>query len=280
MPDQPPLKNPPISRMPDHSNLPQSSSPNRSGIGVVLIAIIIILLTGAALYYFLVYSKQDEGKNMVNTQVNAVVSNLNNAKSTNTNLAFVVNSNTNSIGTNFGINVNAVINTNFDNLGSLPPREVLDEINDADGDGLLTGVESLYGANPNIADTDGDGFDDLTEVNNCFNPNGDGAMNIALYKSYCMNFFTNHVEEGIINNEAAIALCDLWTQQVQEEITLKIAGESSDAVWYDMDLSEINNVCIQFESQHQVNMDEDGNTICEASLFIAGLFCDQIDYNN
>jgi hypothetical protein len=48
---------------------------------------------------------------------------------------------------------------------------------DTDGDGLTDGQEFLiWNTDPTKADTDGDGFDDLTEIQNGFNPNGDGRL--------------------------------------------------------------------------------------------------------
>ncbi|HJV33162.1 MAG TPA: thrombospondin type 3 repeat-containing protein, partial [Patescibacteria group bacterium] len=43
---------------------------------------------------------------------------------------------------------------------------------DADGDGLTNAEEALYGTNPNVADSDADGFSDSVEVVNLYNPAG------------------------------------------------------------------------------------------------------------
>ncbi|MBI4090096.1 MAG: hypothetical protein HY421_01715 [Candidatus Kerfeldbacteria bacterium] len=48
-------------------------------------------------------------------------------------------------------------------LGSVSPK-------DADNDGLADELEQLYGTDVTKADTDGDGFDDGTEVNNGYEP--------------------------------------------------------------------------------------------------------------
>lgn len=48
---------------------------------------------------------------------------------------------------------------------------------DTDGDTLSDGQEFLiWNTDPTKADTDGDGFDDVTEIENGFNPNGDGRL--------------------------------------------------------------------------------------------------------
>lgn len=57
-------------------------------------------------------------------------------------------------------------------LGSISPK-------DADDDGLADELEQLYGTDVTKADTDGDGFDDGTEVNNGFEPRN-AATNVRL----------------------------------------------------------------------------------------------------
>lgn len=54
----------------------------------------------------------------------------------------------------------------------------LDAVNpDIDGDALADGDEvRVYGTDPKNRDTDGDGFDDKTEITNGFNPSGDGRL--------------------------------------------------------------------------------------------------------
>ena len=49
-------------------------------------------------------------------------------------------------------------------------------IDDPDFDQLQTTDETLYGSNPRIADTDGDGFKDGDEVTSGYNPNGPGKL--------------------------------------------------------------------------------------------------------
>ena len=52
----------------------------------------------------------------------------------------------------------------------------IDGDSDEDEDGLTYDQEILYGSNPKIADTDGDGFSDGDEVSSGYNPNGEGAL--------------------------------------------------------------------------------------------------------
>lgn len=51
---------------------------------------------------------------------------------------------------------------------------------DTDGDGIYDWVESDYGTNPLESDTDFDGFDDLSEITNGFDPSGFGRPDLLL----------------------------------------------------------------------------------------------------
>lgn len=54
---------------------------------------------------------------------------------------------------------------------------------DTDGDGLFDREEvEVYKTDPKLKDTDGDGIDDGVEVDNGYNPNGDGLL-LDLQKS-------------------------------------------------------------------------------------------------
>jgi len=56
---------------------------------------------------------------------------------------------------------------------------------DADADGLTDVEEKLYGANPAVADTDGDTYQDGAEVANHYNPNGQGTLEAtALFSKF------------------------------------------------------------------------------------------------
>lgn len=51
-----------------------------------------------------------------------------------------------------------------------------ESLEDPDGDGLPNFMEEIYQTDPNKKDTDQDGFDDNTEIENGFNPNGPGLL--------------------------------------------------------------------------------------------------------
>jgi len=70
-------------------------------------------------------------------------------------------------------NSNTNVNTN---------SGILDTTTDADSDGITNYEETnLYLTNPNLEDSDGDGFDDKTEICGGYNPNGSGKSADMLF---------------------------------------------------------------------------------------------------
>jgi hypothetical protein len=69
---------------------------------------------------------------------------------------------------------------------SVVPVEPAAAIIDSDGDGLSDSEEALFGTNANLTDSDGDGFSDSAELENLYNPAGEGRLavnlNIMQYK--------------------------------------------------------------------------------------------------
>jgi len=57
-------------------------------------------------------------------------------------------------------------------------KKILTE--DTDGDGMTLITERFLGSSDSKKDTDGDGYDDYTEVENGYNPNGGGSLNADL----------------------------------------------------------------------------------------------------
>ena len=58
-------------------------------------------------------------------------------------------------------------------------KEAADRIADDDKDTLTNALEKIYGTDPKKDDTDSDGYKDGEEINNGYNPNGDGKLVIA-----------------------------------------------------------------------------------------------------
>lgn len=54
-------------------------------------------------------------------------------------------------------------------------KNVIDQADD-DGDGLLNSEENIYGTDPNKSDSDSDTFNDYEEIQNGYNPNGEGIL--------------------------------------------------------------------------------------------------------
>ena len=69
---------------------------------------------------------------------------------------------------------------------------------DSDNDGLSDAIEDALGTDKNKADTDGDGFDDRTEILNGHNPLGSGKMtyNLELAKKFAGQIFLQVERNG------------------------------------------------------------------------------------
>ncbi|HEX9664780.1 MAG TPA: hypothetical protein VGA49_03055 [Patescibacteria group bacterium] len=76
------------------------------------------------------------------------------------------------VNANLNSNVNANLNANANVNAGLPPviPGLLASSLDSDQDGLTDVEEELYGTNPNLPDSDGDGHIDALELMNLFNP--------------------------------------------------------------------------------------------------------------
>ncbi len=108
---------------------------------------------------------------------------------------------------------------------------------DYDGDGLTNKMEGLYKTDPNNPDTDGDGYSDSYEIDNGYNPLGDGFLDIPItYENcgvlngytgeqnkktlYCLHkAFINDCESVILTNETNdLGTYNLYTRKKGDNI--------------------------------------------------------------
>ncbi|MEK9157287.1 MAG: hypothetical protein AAB448_04140 [Patescibacteria group bacterium] len=156
----------------------QYSEPKSGGAGLRLIAVILISLVciggaGYAAYRFMV-------KDAVSQQVSDVIEggteSTDDETDTTTNTTPVPDTETD---TETDVGPTAVVDSDGDGLSNEEERIVGTSVTkpDTDRDGLGDREEvKKYDTDPKKADTDGDGYDDGAEVENGYNPNGEGRL--------------------------------------------------------------------------------------------------------
>jgi len=146
----------------------------RSGLVIIIIAGVILLGSLAAVgFYFSQDFENNQPQPPVDTNINKP-NNINvnqnvNQPAVNQNLNQNLNINTNaniSTTTNTNVNTNTNTNTNV----NVNPWQPLPTAPDDDQDGLTLMEEHLYGTNPEVNDTDGDGYNDGLEILNGYDP--------------------------------------------------------------------------------------------------------------
>lgn len=181
------------------SKSPLGKTPPPSGKGssrklIIALGIIVVVALGvaAALMFTGVLNKNAGNTNNVNLVTNTPVSNTNANGNANRNANTNVNSNSNvnvNANANANVNSNANANTNVNanansNVNSNPTAA---SSADADKDSLTDAEETIFTTNPSVADTDGDGFPDGSEVKLGFSPKGSGKLSA----SSLVSTFTN-----------------------------------------------------------------------------------------
>ena len=81
---------------------------------------------------------------------------------------------------------------------------------DPDEDGLDNSFEELYGTKIDLADTDGDGYNDREEALNCYNPLGEGLMTGEYFVEFCKSDIASSSFSTIMEYENREALCAAW----------------------------------------------------------------------
>jgi len=132
-------------------------------------------------------------------------------------------------------------------------KTVLDEFDDSDNDGLTLQEEYLFGTNPQKADTDGDGYNDGTEIKNGYDPTAPGevrpyvsiAINaidvdvpVVLSMDASENALQKDLEHGVIHYPKMA--------MPGQRGNVYIAGHSSNYVWskgsYNYAFKRLNNL--------------------------------------
>ena len=171
-------------------------APKRSQGGLILIIIIgIILIVG--LLGVAYYLNQNLNKNQTNQNTNQPVIQTNQNQpvqevinqnlNANINLNENINVNTNAnINLNSNTNINANANINVNTNVNVEASQPLPLAQDLDNDGLTLAEENLFNTNPDLADTDSDGYFDGAELLGGYDPTKKGITlaNSGLFGSY------------------------------------------------------------------------------------------------
>lgn len=93
----------------------------------------------------------------------------------------------------------------------ITPDELIYTFVDSDEDGLSDDEEFVLGTNHQLVDTDGDGFSDLVELSNLYNPMGPGTLldniNIDKYENKSFSYSILHPkswEKRVLSDESSI----------------------------------------------------------------------------
>lgn len=206
-PNQPPA--PPTTPLEVHSmperflgsKSPLGKAPTPGGKGssrklIIALGIIVVVALGvaAALMFTGVLNKNAGNTNNVNLVTNTPVSNANANANTNRNVNSNLNSNVNAnsnlnanTNANANLNSNSNVNVNTNGNANVNSNPTAASSADADKDSLTDAEETIFTTNPSVADTDGDGFPDGSEVKLGFSPKGSGKLSA----SSLVSTFTN-----------------------------------------------------------------------------------------
>ncbi|OGY46038.1 MAG: hypothetical protein A2731_02185 [Candidatus Buchananbacteria bacterium RIFCSPHIGHO2_01_FULL_39_8] len=152
----------------------------RTGLIVIIVIGILLIATLSVAGYFLIenFSKNQPGPANININQPVTNESVNQNfeppvnENVNTNLNQNLNVNTN-VSTTTDVNANVNVNTNENintNTSTSTPTEPLKSSADIDGDNLTTAEEALFGTNPEVNDSDSDGYMDGSELISGYDP--------------------------------------------------------------------------------------------------------------
>ncbi len=238
---------------------PSASEPEQNNKTWLLLAVVImIVIAGGAIYYFGFYDQDNQSDSQANTAL-LVNRTQNNNQSVNTTTELAnenINGSTNSAPS---INYSPDNNTNAQSNANASFTSTLV---DADQDKLDDRVEAWFGLSTSSSDTDGDGYGDYSEIDNCYNPKGAGRMTAEIYQAYCQNLFSYIADQGIDTQK----LCAEWTAAAQKAIDNQ---GSADQIAF---TEEFNRHCSNTLSL--VNDTSNNSNFCLITLNAAAAICD------
>jgi len=273
--------------------MPGGSHPKSGGLRAVLFIAAIVILGGAAAYYFLIMDNEggNENENLLvvsnqsntnaqtnqnaNTNINSNINTNRNSNTTsntsntsNVNLNRNLNTNVNTFSNNLNQNLNSNLNINTDTTFKLNNTVITPAIidnEDTDGDGLTNNDEYLYGTDASIIDTDGDGYDDYTEVMACYNPSGDGELTGQFFNNFCIKLLNQEKDTwGSISSTQISQICSFYEPAVSLNIQQFLEDNYSEKQFDEL----LNEGCNQLQSIVNESADQE-DVLCTYMALIS-----------
>lgn len=255
---------------------------------ILLIVLAVVVIGAGAAYFFFFTGNTDTNEEiavteqantaqsatsetapaLVVTNEKAIIFNLDGAveDTFNANVGTTANQNVNVLATtNTTINLNRNTNTNTAANINLDLTLNLGDSKDTDNDKVPNNIEFWYGIRSNESDTDGDGYDDYTEIAGCYNPRGSGRIDFYHYIGYCVDSL---IAQGIEHEEGSQFLlteyCYVWSMEAEILIEEAVAGNDVNQMWI-----ELNQVGFELRCEEMNDIDTGELTIDPDELCLA-----------
>jgi len=201
--------------------------------------------------------------------------------SANTNVDITTNQNVNAVTTNTNMNVEIGFNTNTMSTDTNTATNInsdltlgLGDSTDTDNDNVPNNIEFWYGTNSKESDTDGDAYDDYTEIVGCYDPNGNGRIELDHFTHYCVaSLISQGIEHEVGSQFLLTEYCDVWSMEAM--ILIEEAAISNDVnqAWMDMNQVGFDSLCDDMNDidsgEAPINLDE----LCFAMQMMLAGFC-------